>query len=515
MTGQSYLQEHTINEASVKKFTLEVQEDKIIIPVTDSDGKLLYKKERLLTGDKKFHIPAGVSTALFNSQAVKDHPGYVVIAGGEIDCVRLDQEGLHAVSSTGGEASFKDEWIALVKDIPNIFLCLDNDKAGEKATAKIAKLLPQAKVVRFPEGVKDVCEYFKFHSKNDYVKLMEEARVVENVPEVDIKEDFKLISGVDLLNMEFEDQHWIIDRFISVGGSTIIVGESGSGKSYVLLAIIKSLLAKEALFDKFEPKMEVNILVIDKENGLRRIKKRMQAMDVPFTSNLYFLATPEEFRLDNKEGLEYLADFIKTNQIGLILIDSLIDIIIGNENSSVDTTAVFNGVRSIANGAAFGMVHHDAKPIPKFQKTAGQKTRGSSNILAQVDNQFYIEKQKDMKTLYIEQGKSRDFEPVTKFSVEFQSNEQGEMTGFQYVGEVQEKVKQIEEAKEFLFNLVSDKQMVSKEELIESGQAKGLDPRVLQDAIRSLKKGGLIDGVRQPGQGNKMFYILVEGGDNQ
>ena len=325
----------------------------------------------------------------------------------------------------------------------------------------------------------------------------------------DEEENFGLLSAAQLLEKEFEEQNWLIDRFINVGGITILVGESGSGKSYLSLAIIKSLIKNEPLFEKFDVKIQPSILVIDKENGLRRTKKRMQSLGIPFTENVYFLEYPERFSLDNKKGLEYITAFIKTEQIGLIIIDSLIDIILGSENSSVDISQVFNTLRSIAPESSYLLLHHDSKPIPKFERTASQKTRGSSNILAQVDNQFYLDKQRNNK-LHIEQGKSRDFEPIKKFEVEFTSNEVGDMIGFKYIGEVQSEITKVEQAADFIMTWLPFNPAPTRQKIIDTAEGQGINQNAVERAIAMLKEKKLID--TKPDLLNKrrkLYFILA------
>lgn len=320
--------------------------------------------------------------------------------------------------------------------------------------------------------------------------------------------NFGILSGNQLLDKEFEEQDWMIDRIISVGGITIIVGESGSGKSYLALAIIKSLVKKEALFEQFEIRTQPNILVIDKENGLRRTKKRMQSLGVPFAENIYFMEYPERFSLDSKEGLEYITAFIKTENINLIIIDSLIDIILGSENSSVDISTVFNTLRAIAPDSSYILLHHDSKPIPKFERTASQKTRGSSNILAQVDNQFYLDKQRDNK-LHIEQGKSRDLEPLKKFEVEFTSNEAGEMVGFKYIGEVQSELSKIEQAADFIMTYLAFNADSPRQTIIDAGDGQGISQSATERALTMLKERKLVNSKSDPLKKNRKLYFCL------
>src|SRR3989344_385535 len=156
--AQEYLIEHGINQASAVKFKLSGNDFKLNLPVKDANGKLVFVKERRFYGDIKFYIPKGKKTVLFNSNILKQKINFLVITAGEIDCIRVNQEGIHAVSSSGGEGAFKEEWVRQILDaeIKDIYLCEDNDgKKGPELAKKTAAKFPKIKIIHFPNGVKD------------------------------------------------------------------------------------------------------------------------------------------------------------------------------------------------------------------------------------------------------------------------------------------------------------------------------------------------------------------------
>ncbi len=199
MKYQDYLVEHTISEESIKKFELTGDDQRLKIPVKDANGILRFIKERCFEG-KKFYIPAKTKTILFNSSILKDNPKYILITAGEIDCIRIDQEGLNAISSTSGEGTFKDEWIDQVRDISKKILCLDNDVEGIKATKKLLLNLPDSKVIQFPKGIKDTCEYFRHHTKTDFLELLKNALTREEFINKYPEDEEKIFSGTETLS---------------------------------------------------------------------------------------------------------------------------------------------------------------------------------------------------------------------------------------------------------------------------------------------------------------------------
>ena len=108
MKCEDYLAEHVINSESKLKFGLVDKVNELGIPVKDKDGKLLGYKYRNLNFNKddpnsnKFRFDLGLKVSLFNVSSLTPGVKEVVYCEGEIDCIRLNQEGITAVSGTGG-----------------------------------------------------------------------------------------------------------------------------------------------------------------------------------------------------------------------------------------------------------------------------------------------------------------------------------------------------------------------------------------------------------------------------
>ena len=190
MTLEEYLQSHDINKASIEKFDLRQNGDELVIPVTDHAGKVLYNKYRNLKFNKnnsesnKFRFETGSKVTLFNSTALKGDKDYVVLTEGEIDCIRLDQEDVSAVSGTAGVSTFKDEWIKEFEG-KTVFICFDNDKPGQDNGLKVAKKLSVAginnKIIKLPDDCKDVSEFFvKGHTKEEFSGLCKKTKEFKN-----------------------------------------------------------------------------------------------------------------------------------------------------------------------------------------------------------------------------------------------------------------------------------------------------------------------------------------------
>ncbi len=194
--AEKYLAEHGINQESVNKFGLKPEDNRLAIPIKDETGAVIYNKYRNLGFDKntpdsnKFSFDAGSKTTLFNIEALRTDKNYIFLCEGEVDTIRLNQEGLAAVSGTAGAATFKDEWVEHFNN-KVVFICYDSDTAGRENAQKVAQKLKssdiKARIIELPEDCKDLCEFFaKGYTKQDFINLSKNAKEVETGTKSDI-----------------------------------------------------------------------------------------------------------------------------------------------------------------------------------------------------------------------------------------------------------------------------------------------------------------------------------------
>ncbi len=187
---KKYFNARGIDDASIEKYQLGLWEfyghKMFVIPIRDRFGNIAYLKLRQTPNseqvadamDKKGPIekyiiyPAGVNTLLVGEdELVKSSSSDVLICEGELDRIIAVQNKVKmpVVSGGGGAQTFKDEWIDSLKNMRNIYICMDCDGAGRdganKLAQRIAKRIPTASVymitLPYPEESKaDLSNYF-------------------------------------------------------------------------------------------------------------------------------------------------------------------------------------------------------------------------------------------------------------------------------------------------------------------------------------------------------------------
>ena len=130
---------------------------------------------------KMFYDPPGVTAELYGWDTLQRRPSFVIVCEGEYDRLVLEARGFPAVTGTGGAGVFKEEWAAEIKKVPRVYVCFDNDAPGRAGAERIARLIPEAKIVTLPPEVGeggDVTDFFVRLKRTrwDFISLLREAR---------------------------------------------------------------------------------------------------------------------------------------------------------------------------------------------------------------------------------------------------------------------------------------------------------------------------------------------------
>lgn len=119
-------------------------------------------------------IPGANDARLFNVGCLKDASS-VFICEGEMDAIRLSQEGYNAVSGTSGAPTFPASWAVLFLHTSRVYTVYDNDEAGKSGSKSVVEVIPKCRVIELPDGIKDVTDYFANHNREEFEELIQQA----------------------------------------------------------------------------------------------------------------------------------------------------------------------------------------------------------------------------------------------------------------------------------------------------------------------------------------------------
>ncbi|MBQ4071687.1 MAG: DNA primase [Clostridia bacterium] len=103
----------------------------------------------------------------------------LIVCEGYLDAISLHQAGINNVVASLGTAFTSEQARLLSRYTKKVFLCFDSDEAGQKATARTLKILPEAGietvVIEIP-GEKDPDDYVKTYGKDKFLELIHGAK---------------------------------------------------------------------------------------------------------------------------------------------------------------------------------------------------------------------------------------------------------------------------------------------------------------------------------------------------
>jgi KaiC/GvpD/RAD55 family RecA-like ATPase len=254
-----------------------------------------------------------------------------------------------------------------------------------------------------------------------------------------------------LLKLKISESKWIIKDLLPENGITILSGNPGSFKTWSTLHFALCIAQGKPVYNHFET-TKGNILIIDEEDGIGLLQQRAKSLSADGKSNIYFLVM-SGFKIDDEDNDRELFEYIKKYRIKVVILDSLVRIHRGEENSSSAIALVFEVLRKLNRKGVSVLLnhHHRKKPIGKTFDS--QPMRGSSDILAAIDCHMQIDHKDDK--LIIAQNKNRFGEEIKPFEVDIKKED--DKIFFNYVGDAEIAQDKSSEGMGIILDLLVDK----------------------------------------------------------
>jgi DNA primase len=184
---REYLHARGIADEVIDRRFLGWNGSRITIPVFNRNGICAFFRLAKDPDDRsdspKMLSSRGSHVDLFGWEALRLQPKRVIICEGEFDRLVLEAKGFEAVTSTGGAATFRAEWVDAFDEIPEVYVCFDRDPVGYEGAMSVGRLVPHAKLVELPAEVGDggdVTDFFVRLGKTsqDFEELLASAQPV-------------------------------------------------------------------------------------------------------------------------------------------------------------------------------------------------------------------------------------------------------------------------------------------------------------------------------------------------
>ncbi|MCC6323467.1 AAA family ATPase [Candidatus Nomurabacteria bacterium] len=323
------------------------------------------------------------------------------------------------------------------------------------------------------------------------ITIAEKNLIQEPKASVDVGVNFRLWSIGEIFVHDFGSDEWLVESLVSKQGVTVLSGNPGDFKTWVTIHIALCVSRHIPVFGKFKT-IQGAVLIINEEDHLRTIKKRLELLGAKDADNLYYFSQ-SGIKVDNDKALDSIIRVIREKEIKFVVLDSLVRIHGQEENDAKGMSKVFSSLQKIiAEGASILFTHHHRKQ-QAHEKVTGQSMRGSSDILAAVDCHITIEKNRDEKDhLIISQMKLRQGEVMHPFKVEIIKGESGP-SDFIYTGQHDEKKKKAEEITSNMLILIKDEVMCRADILATLREE--FAKSAVENAMKLAEEAGLIQRV--------------------
>ena len=392
----------------------------------------------------------------------------------------------HSYISLGGVSEkAMVQFLADHKEIRKVYLCLDNDEAGNGACERLMDFIPEGiQVVRWKPKKKDwnECLTEGFHPAE-----MGDQLVLRNTEE-------PLVSVMKMSDVEETVVQWLWYPFIPFGKVTLIQGNPGKGKTWLAMALAAYCTNRKELPNAL-PIEPFNVFYQTAEDGIGdTIKPRLAKCGADMTRVRFI--NEEEKQLSMTD--ERIEKAIRQNHVRLMIMDPIQAYLGANVdmNRANEIRPLFRNLSNIAErtGCAIVLIGH-------LNKASGSqsdyRTLGSVGIAAAVRSILFVEKvekekNQDIRVVYQQKDSLAKKENPVAFSL----NEEGLTWLGEYDISIEDllagntgtkKETKLEKAQKLILDLLNKRKVMCLEELESELRAYGISARTGRDARKQLE----------------------------
>jgi len=374
--------------------------------------------------------------------------------------------------------------------ITSVFLCLDNDQAGNEACEKLAgEISERYSVIRLKPSRKDwneiLCD-----------KNADRKKAIAETITIKVPESEEMVPMLCYEDIEQTSVEWLWFPYIPFGKLTIIQGNPGEGKTYFAM-MLTAACTNRKLFPNMEDIEPFNVIYQTAEDGMGdTIKPRLVEAGADLSRVMVIDDTEEALTLSD----DRIEKAVRQNHVRLVIIDP-VQAFIGADvdmNRANEVRPVFRKLGMIAEktGCAIVLIGH-------LNKSSGMQSTyrglGSIDIMAAVRSLIFIGKvRKDPTTRVLIHEKSSLAPPGETMAFKL-----GDEEGFRWVGAYEISADELLDGKEgkatetklergakLIRELLADKKEISIRELDEKAKEQGISGRTMRD-VRSRMKNEL------------------------
>ena len=338
----------------------------------------------------------------------------LLITEGEMDALTCRSYRYYAIGAPGAPG-WPSTW---TKDYGlGRFDCVvagDNDEAGRDWSAKVAAHVPGCRVLQWPEGVEDghdATDELTTNGTHAFGALVDSARTPEasDLPadEQPVEDEehiyvWNRASVRELITAPAVATPWVVPQIVARDELAVLTAPPKTGKSYVLTALAIDAALGRSVWGVLDPWNPIKVLWIDEEMGRWKIQRRLQRLAAgleltddeldALDANLD-IRPQQGFQPSFPDHLLTLRSVMDETGPDLVVVDSIIAVTPGKENSADDKRRFYNEVLAPLKSdyqCALLCAAHPPLPSKEAGKDSQKRARGSGDITAQADRTYWL-----------------------------------------------------------------------------------------------------------------------------
>lgn len=220
-----------------------------------------------------------------------------------------------------------------------------------------------------------------------------------------------------------DDAQWLVENLITKGGMHFITAPPGGGKSWIAVDLVRAC-NEGSLWMGCLQVTKCNILYINEEMGIGRFFQRFFKLSPGACNNVHIMQK-QMVKLDNAEHLAEIVQYVKNNDIQIVILDTFVRVHGYDENSNTDMAKLYDRMKGInESGAAIIALHHHKKGI-HAGPVAHEAMRGAGEIAAQADLVATVEHKDGIYTMKTTKQRHIGEEDFVEVSYKIVTDEDG------------------------------------------------------------------------------------------
>lgn len=321
----------------------------------------------------------------------------------------------------------------------------------------------------------------------------------------EIKELIKPLG--ETLKNGIPEMKWLVHNLVLERGITIFAGPPACMKSYLAQQMALNVASNTTYLDQFKTE-KGNILYFDEENGEQALIRRFAQLrnedeETEEDLNNINLIVFSGLKLDEEDYIYALELLINEYKPNLIIFDSMVRLMTGEEDKSGAVKQVFEGLKALMENYNISIVilHHTRK---NGTGSDLRSLRGSSDFGAFADVVLMIEKTGHQVKITMEKNRHIDTSEIKPFSINVYNENENIRFAWNGLSETQTKEDLLEKEIKDWINLQNHNQPFCLKGLIDIMKSKGFSRTAFYNVIGKFKTNGKLIQDQKKG-----FYRFV------